>query len=354
LWNSEYGDADGSGVSMAANMHSDFHELHPSAWVFWQVLDDFPGWGLIQFQGQQGGDLVVVNPKYFVLAHFTRHIRPGMQILGTSRPDTVAAFNAVDKKLVLVTSNFGKARWVTHDLSRFKTIPKGVVGVVRRWRTEASEPEGDRYAECVAEGEAASSTLEASPVAPAAAAAAVAVVAAGATDVSAAVADEVADGGETSRKRRGGKNNARGGDGSRRPENQRTQNLEGNSKSGVNGSSSSSRRRRTRRRRRRRLGEHSTVKARNVVSRKEEGKGGGVVAEAGRVLRGVGEEEVRPEQEQAPIQDFMPTGRRDSSNKKCRANGFGTKALFIGSDGMLKVWFGVNTTQTIEISGAEI
>jgi hypothetical protein len=37
LWNSEYGDGDGSGVTMAANLHSDFNQLHPSAWVYWQV-----------------------------------------------------------------------------------------------------------------------------------------------------------------------------------------------------------------------------------------------------------------------------------------------------------------------------
>ena len=103
---------------------------------------------MLQFNPRQAnGDLTAVNAKYFVLAHFTRHIRPGMAILGTSRPDTIAAFDVQQSKLVLVTSNFGKGRWVTHDLSRFSTVPKGDPSAVKRWRTEASDPEGDRYAE---------------------------------------------------------------------------------------------------------------------------------------------------------------------------------------------------------------
>lgn len=43
LWNSEYGDGDGSGVSLAANLNLDLFLLHPSGWVYWQMLDATSG-----------------------------------------------------------------------------------------------------------------------------------------------------------------------------------------------------------------------------------------------------------------------------------------------------------------------
>ena len=44
LWNSEYGDGDGSGVSLAANLNLDLFLLHPSGWVYWQMLDATSGY----------------------------------------------------------------------------------------------------------------------------------------------------------------------------------------------------------------------------------------------------------------------------------------------------------------------
>lgn len=35
LWNSEYGDGDGTGGQMARNIFADFANLHPSAWCYW-------------------------------------------------------------------------------------------------------------------------------------------------------------------------------------------------------------------------------------------------------------------------------------------------------------------------------
>ena len=37
LWNSEYGECDESGASLAANLALDLWALHPNAWVYWQV-----------------------------------------------------------------------------------------------------------------------------------------------------------------------------------------------------------------------------------------------------------------------------------------------------------------------------
>ena len=50
LWQSEYGDGDASGYTMAQEIIRDVKELRPNAWVYWQPVEpDVPeyGWGLI-------------------------------------------------------------------------------------------------------------------------------------------------------------------------------------------------------------------------------------------------------------------------------------------------------------------
>ncbi len=137
LWNSEYGEDDASGMRLAANLALDFRHLHPSAWCYWQPLDG-GGWGLIQSDLSRR-EIGPVNLKYFVLAHYSRHIRPGMAILG-SDDATVAAYDRAAHKLVLVTAGHAAGHWVTYDLSRFCTVS----GPVTRWTTD-TQPGGEKY-----------------------------------------------------------------------------------------------------------------------------------------------------------------------------------------------------------------
>jgi galactan endo-1,6-beta-galactosidase len=143
LWNSEYGDGDASGMSLASNLDLDFRGLHPTAWVYWQALD-YGGWGLIQADGNDGW-LGPVNPKYFVLAQFTRHIRPGMRIIDGGEANTVAAYDASARKLVIVTTNFGNGQWINFDLSAFRAVAGLRGGLVHRWATNTGG--GDQYTE---------------------------------------------------------------------------------------------------------------------------------------------------------------------------------------------------------------
>jgi galactan endo-1,6-beta-galactosidase len=129
LWNSEYGESDASGVSLASNLNLDFRWLHPTAWCYWQPFDS-GGWGLIQ---SNPGDNWIgnANPKYYVLAHYTRHIRPGMTIIDGGEGNTVAAYHAAARKLVIVTMNYDVAQTITYNLSNFFNA----AGPVRRWVT---------------------------------------------------------------------------------------------------------------------------------------------------------------------------------------------------------------------------
>jgi len=142
LWNSEYGESDGTGSGLASNLILDLIWLHPTAWVYWQVLD-VSGWGLITADND-AKTTGAPSQKYFVLAQFTRHIRPGMTIIDGGSSYTVSAYDASAKKLVIVAVNWGSAENLNFDLSEF-TAP-GVNGaLVQRWETQIGSS-GTQYA----------------------------------------------------------------------------------------------------------------------------------------------------------------------------------------------------------------
>ena len=143
LWQSEYGEGDATGQRMVSNMLLDFRWLKPTAWVYWQVLDG-GGWGLVDADND-AKKIAGVNQKYWVLAQYARHIRPGMRILDGGNDYTVAAYDEAAKKLVIVAVNWGNAQYINFDLSRFVT--PGVNGEkVRRWATQIGNS-GTRYVE---------------------------------------------------------------------------------------------------------------------------------------------------------------------------------------------------------------
>ena len=138
LWNSEYGEGDASGMSLAQNLNLDFQYLHPTAWVYWQVLDG-AGWGLIEASNEDG-TVGLPHPKYYVLLQYSRHIRPGMLIIDGGDANTVSAYDKQRGVLVIVTTNYGNAQWITYDLSKFSDV----AGPVTRWKTLAGDS-GDKY-----------------------------------------------------------------------------------------------------------------------------------------------------------------------------------------------------------------
>ncbi|RKN40422.1 glycoside hydrolase [Streptomyces hoynatensis] len=144
LWNSETGQNDATGMSLATNLILDFRWLHPTAYCYWQVMDPSPGWAMIHYDPGtlQAGE---VQTKYYAFAQFTRHIRPGMRLLATDLGNTVAAYDAAARRLVLVAASPDTAQSFTFDLSRFGQVTGGSGGAVPRWNTQTSG-NGDRYA----------------------------------------------------------------------------------------------------------------------------------------------------------------------------------------------------------------
>jgi galactan endo-1,6-beta-galactosidase len=141
LWNSEYGDSDATGKSLVSNLILDFRWLHPTAWVYWQVLDS-SGWGLIDANNDQG-TIGAVSQKYFALAQFTRHIRQGMEILDGGGDSVVAAYDSANQKLIIVAVNWSSSgQYLTFDLTNFPTIKDG--SIVPRWYTQLGSS-GSQY-----------------------------------------------------------------------------------------------------------------------------------------------------------------------------------------------------------------
>lgn len=87
LWVSEFGEGGAFGRELALGIVHDLRELSPSAWVLWQAVSP-DAWGPLRLG--PGAD-VRVAPKLAVLARFTRSIRPGMTLVGTDDPLSVAA-----------------------------------------------------------------------------------------------------------------------------------------------------------------------------------------------------------------------------------------------------------------------
>ena len=143
LWNTEYGDKQGDGLLMARCIHLDFQDLRPTAWSYWQAVDGGingvggSGWGLFDARMLDGAKLGV-NPKYFVLAQYTRHLRPGMTVLESGDARTIAAYSAAERKLVLIAFNDGPAARATRfDLSAFSVPDQKVASWLTSPKAEA-------------------------------------------------------------------------------------------------------------------------------------------------------------------------------------------------------------------------
>ena len=74
------------------------------------------------------------------MAQFSRHLKKGMTLLNSGDKNTVAAYDSVSKKLILISVNYNNAgQWISYDLSKFKLVG----GSVLRWMTNTGI--GEKY-----------------------------------------------------------------------------------------------------------------------------------------------------------------------------------------------------------------
>ncbi|GAA3958957.1 glycoside hydrolase [Actinoplanes auranticolor] len=130
------------GLGMAQRIVDDLRELEPSAWVFWQPVEDYdnmkPGgesaaganWGSIQLPfGCTAADTlrtcpIHTNTKFDTVRNFTHHIRPGDRLIKVGDTASVAAVSSGGRATVVHVNDTEQARTVRLDLSAFGTVAR--------------------------------------------------------------------------------------------------------------------------------------------------------------------------------------------------------------------------------------
>ncbi|GAA2404630.1 RICIN domain-containing protein [Streptomyces glaucosporus] len=129
------------GLGLARHIVDDLRELEPSAWVFWQPVEDYdnmkPGgespqggnWGSIQvpFDCTAEDTLetcpVRTNTKFDTARNFTHHIRPGDRLVKVDDTSSVAAVGERGATVVHVNDS-PAPRTVVLDLSKFGRVAR--------------------------------------------------------------------------------------------------------------------------------------------------------------------------------------------------------------------------------------
>ncbi len=123
---------------MSQRILSDMKQMRPTAWVYWQVSDG-GGWGMIKHDNNLRGPdayAYTLNEKYWVMANYSRFLRPGCRFIDVGDDNSLAAYDAKTRTLVIVATNSGKADApLTYDLSHFRRLPNTAAA----YRTSATE-----------------------------------------------------------------------------------------------------------------------------------------------------------------------------------------------------------------------
>jgi len=137
LWISEYGDGDATGLSMARRIHDDITQTGAQAWIYWQVVDNAGGWGLLYNpEDGSGNDAYTFNEKFYVMWQFSHFLRPGCQIISVNDTNSLAAYNATNHSLVIVAQNDTTNGFnVNYNLGAFASNGNMASG----WRTSSHE-----------------------------------------------------------------------------------------------------------------------------------------------------------------------------------------------------------------------
>ena len=161
LWQSEYGESDASGYTMARSIVLDIRGLRPNAWVYWQPVEPDSkvyGWGLLnanyfdtqdQVRSDQYTTLIRVNRKFWVFGQFTRYIRPGYRVVGMGDSNSVAAYDPDSHKLVFVVVTGDTQQTVQYDLSMFKAVGETAQVVATTTAPETGIPDWKQHVEVV-------------------------------------------------------------------------------------------------------------------------------------------------------------------------------------------------------------
>lgn len=121
LWMSEYGNGGNTGhdhcsilpaLDLAAQIIKDLNGLNPTAWVYWQAVEDEAGtvmedgnWGLIHGDFTGGTEEYCLTKKYYAMGNFSCFVRPGYHLLDTGLEAAAAFCSGDGRRLILILCN---------------------------------------------------------------------------------------------------------------------------------------------------------------------------------------------------------------------------------------------------------
>ncbi|GAB3233467.1 hypothetical protein GCM10027447_29910 [Glycomyces halotolerans] len=128
-----------NGLGIAGRITDDLRELEPSAWVFWQPIEDTNpqvagggNWGSIHVPFDCAAEDTLEtcpirpNTKFDTIRNFTHYIEPGDHVIGVDDTAAVAAVkDSRDAATVVYTNNSEDDRAITLDMSKFASVDSG-------------------------------------------------------------------------------------------------------------------------------------------------------------------------------------------------------------------------------------
>lgn len=140
-----------SALAFAEHVVLDLKRLEPAAWIFWQAVEELsardgqPGsnWGLVKADlaaPDKGPHRLHVTAKYWVMAQFSRYIRPGYRLVPVDDLDTAGALSPDGRTLVLVHVNPGlHPRRLSVERGEGWSVETVVTDATRRTRPGAGQ-----------------------------------------------------------------------------------------------------------------------------------------------------------------------------------------------------------------------
>ena len=152
LWQSESGPLyvgttyESQIMIVADRIITDLRDLKCTAWCDWQIGGTgslSSPWALIVSDYNDNLNPVARNTNFYIRAQFSRYLKAGYTIIGSSIENSIAAISPDEKELVLVISNSESyTQKYTIDLSNFSGL-----GKVKQFRTRAQESLGIKTSE---------------------------------------------------------------------------------------------------------------------------------------------------------------------------------------------------------------
>ena len=136
-WISEYGDGDGTGMTMARRIHDDITQAQVQAWTYWQVVDEVSGWAMIcNVEDGTGNTSYTFNEKFYVMWQFSHFIRPGDEIITAADDNSLVAYDSTNHNLIFAIVNDSTNGFsYNYDLTSFGSVANSACG----WRTSSTE-----------------------------------------------------------------------------------------------------------------------------------------------------------------------------------------------------------------------